>query len=245
MIPRRKPDARLSRDPRNADYPYRATGATRRKRLWGEGVCLDQWMLAGCVGFAWTGMLLTDPVPPTKQPTRRQGNRFARVVYNRALKVDSWPGEDKDEGTDTNAGAKVLRSLGLIEGYQWCETVDDITDALVTTGPVILSVPWYQGMNNANNGKVRVPTTADGKLTGYHCLLLTGYDPDRDGVESFRWRNSWGPHYGEGGSAWISGEDLRRLFYYKWPRFGEEAIGDACVAIGRKPATIPAKSRRR
>lgn len=234
-------DAKLSRDPRNADHPFRlATAAPRRRRLWREGVCLNQWGTGACVGFAWTGMLLAAPVPPRRQPTEQQGNRYARRVFNEALRVDSLPGEDKATGTDTAAGAKILQRRGLIEGYRWCATVDDIIDAVITQGPVVLTVPWYRSMNQAPNGQVVVRGARPQNIDFYHCLLVTGYDPSRNGVESLRWRNSWGQQYGSKGSAWISVADMHRLFDSGWPDHPEvPPLGEACVAIGRKPVTIP------
>lgn len=234
--PQRPLGARHSGDPRNADYPYRAVGVARRKRLWQEGVTLNQFDVGACVGFAWTADLLAEPVTPAKPVTARQGNRLGRWIYNRANAIDGIDGNV--DWTTVLAGAKVMQGLGLIESYRWATNVDDIIDALLTRGPVVTLTPWLSQMGNAPKGRVVVK----GRRMGVdHCVLLTGYDPDRDGHESLRWRNSWGSSYGDGGSAWIKVEDFRNLWTGPNPAL---PLGEACVPIGRNPAPTPRCRRR-
>jgi hypothetical protein len=153
---------------------------------------------------------------------------MALSVYRRAKRVDQWPGEAYS-GTSVLAGAKVMARDGLISSYRWCFGPDDLRDSVVAEGPVVLGVPWYEGMYSAPaDGLVSV----SGARVGGHCILLTGYDPalrvgDTE-VEGFRWRNSWGASYGDGGSAWISAAVLDALL---------ADGGEACVPIGRRPGT--------
>lgn len=224
-------------DPRSKEYGIREVirqGSTvPRPVMWEEGVVLDQGSEGACVGFAWTAELLTTPVRPETQPLVASANRQAVRYYKRAQKLDQWPGEDYS-GTSVLAGAKVIKEEGLIESYRWCFSVEEIRDAVINEGPVVLGIPWYESMyNTTRDGLV----TIAGPQVGGHAILITGYSPVKTigGVtlEVFRWRNSWGESYGVSGSGYITVKDLRRLM-------GEG--GEACVPMGRKQATFDGRA---
>lgn len=195
--------------------------------MWEEGTVLDQGSEGACVGFAWVADLLAEPVAPTEQPDEETGASFASKYYRQAQKIDQWPGEDY-EGTSVLAGAKVMQKEGFISGYSWCFSMEDIRDTILTTGPVVIGIPWLQGMyDTGEDGVVKV----HGNEVGGHALTITGYDPamEIDGVkqEVFRWRNSWGKDYGLDGSGYIRYNDLAALL---------KQTGEACVPLGR---TVP------
>jgi len=169
-----------------------------------------------CVGFGWVGEAIASPVRVRFPLVRAARGRswptdpqaLAPVVYQEAQRVDEWAGEAY-EGTSVLAGAKVMQGLGVLREYRWCFGVDDVALA-VQKGPVVLGIPWYEAMYEAPDGLV----TVGGQLVGGHCILVTGYDPvvpRLGGQPGFVWRNSWGAEYGNGGSAWISRDDLAGL----------------------------------
>lgn len=219
-------------DERSREYDVRSLlGAQEIKktaRFWEEGTVLDQGSEGACVGFGWMAEIIAAPVQPDEQPTEEIGNRLAQYYYKEAQKIDEWPGEDYD-GTSVLAGAKVMKQQGLIAEYRWCFSIEDIIDTVVAKGPVVIGIPWYSAMYQTNQaGLVNV----GGKKVGGHCLTITGYDPEkkfgRQTIEVFRWRNSWGQDYGDGGSGYIKVSDLRKLF---------EEGGEACVPVIRhKPS---------
>lgn len=225
----RKLDWKSRHDPQSKNYPIRTIfgpkGIVPVKTMWDEGIVLDQGSEGACVGFAWTGELLAQPAAPKEQPSFHYANNLAIAFYNDAKRVDQWPGENY-EGTSVLAGAKIMKERGLIGEYRWCFSINDVRDAVITEGPVVIGIPWYNGMYDTDqNGIVRI----SGDLVGGHAILLTGYDPamriGNSVDEYFRWRNSWGEDYGVDGSGWIRRKDLEKLLLQN---------GEACVPMQRQ-----------
>lgn len=218
-------DWRSRHDERSKNYSIRSLltdPVPPRTRMWREGTVLDQGSEGACVGFGWTGHMLTSPLG--RRPVQAQGNKFALDVYKEAQKVDYWPGEDY-EGTSVLAGAQTLQSKGLIESYRWAFGIEDVRDALLTTGPVVIGIPWFEGMYYTKPGGV---VEVSGDMVGGHCILLTGYYRGTR-IEgkiqpAFRWRNSWGLSYGLNGSAKIKWDDLAGLL---------EKDGEACIPMNK------------
>jgi hypothetical protein len=182
----------------------------RVRRLWRQGIVLNQGAEGACVGFGWTGTELNGPQYPV-QPPRAVATATALRRYNEAKTIDEWPGEAYS-GTSVLAGAKVMQTDGVISEYRWCFGIADVRRALLTHGPVVIGVPWYSEMYETRiDGTVKM----GGELVGGHCLFLNGYHPAKlvNGTprEMFRWRNSWGSSYGINGSAWIATDDLASL----------------------------------
>lgn len=225
-------------DPKSLDYPIRPCLMDRRTviedipKAWSLGAVLDQGYEGSCVGHGWTAELIASPKPdPYTGPG--PGHQYAVDLYRRAQQIDEWEGEDY-EGTSVLAGAKVVTERGLISEYRWCFSIEDVRDAVITSGPVVIGIPWYESMYETRpSGLVEV----DGDLVGGHCLLVYGYHPGmRISGEDwnaryrvFRWRNSWGPGYGKNGNGLIRYEDLRDLLA-DW--------GEAAVSVGRKTVRL-------
>ena len=225
----RKLDWRPFHDPRSRDYSIRSIINSKdvdvKSKVWEEGTVLDQGSEGACVGFAWMGELLAHPAAPKEQPSQKFANSLASSYYRRAQKIDQWPGENY-EGTSVLAGAKIMQEEGFIDSYRWCFNIKDVRDAILTTGPVVIGIPWKSGMYSTGpNGIVRV----EGNTVGGHALVVTGYHPalkiDGRTQPVFRWRNSWGSDYGVDGSGYIRYNDLEDLL---------KNSGEACVPLGRK-----------
>jgi len=225
----RRLDWASQHDPKSKKYSMRSLLKQKsieiKPVMWEEGIVLDQGSEGACVGFAWTGELLSEPEAPVEQPSFSYANDLARSFYKQAQTVDQWSGENY-EGTSVLAGAKTMKSLGFIGEYRWCFGLQDIRDALIAEGPVVIGIPWYEGMyETAQNGLVELK----GKPVGGHALLLTGYHPKKrfgkQSHEVFRWRNSWGSDYGINGSGWIKAKDLEKLL---------KENAEACVPMQRE-----------
>jgi hypothetical protein len=225
-------------DPESKKYAIRSTlrgrDIVKKKTIWQPGVVLDQGSEGACVGFAWTADLLAKPVPPKEQPPEHVGNSFAIGVYKEAQKIDEWPGESY-EGTSVLAGAKIIKGKGFIQEYRWCFGIDDVRDAVISEGPVVVGVPWYEGMyETLPGGLVRL----SGKKVGGHAITIIGYDPamriNGRTYEVFKWRNSWGSSYGVSGSGYIRYNDLAKLLAQQ---------GEACVPMGRKTPVFRERSK--
>jgi hypothetical protein len=190
---------------------------------------LDQGQEGACVGFAWVQEALTAPVKVVLSLVRallplglagKPGNYIAQWVYKQAQKIDEFPGEAYS-GTSVNAGAKIMRKLGLVKEWRWCFSVDEIVQALMR-GPVVLGIPWHEGMYEAPNGILSVT----GPKVGGHAIVARAYSqagnvfPDEAAIGLF---NSWG-NWGDKGCAWIRVSELKTLLADQ---------GEACVPITR------------
>lgn len=213
-------------DLRSLNFRVQAPPVYRpRSYTWRPGpLVLDQGQEGACVGFGWAHELAARPaiVPNVS-------NGYARSLYKAAQLIDEWPGEDYS-GTSVLAGAKTVRTVGLISEYRWCLTIDDLIVALGYFGPVVIGVDWYTGMFNTNAEGYVKPT---GYIEGGHCVILNGVsirrnsDPERsiDYMRSFvSGVNSWGTEWGSAGRFRIALIDLMKLF----------PGGDFCVPMGRK-----------
>lgn len=205
-------------DPRSLNYPIRGAVTTNPvNRTWRVPAPLDQGAEGACVGFGWTHELMTTPVVVPGLT-----NEYAAGVYHDARRLDEWPGEDYD-GTSVLAGAKVLAARGYLKEYRWAKGIADVELALGTTGPVVLGINWYSGMDTVRDGVVSV----SGHIRGGHCILARAYRktgfifPDEPAIGLL---NSWGNSWGVNGQAWIKASQLSRLL---------DEDGEACVPFRR------------
>lgn len=90
--------------------------------------------------------------------------------------------------------------------WQWCEFADLM--AVIAAGNVVCfgSYVFDSIFRVGADGKLP-PLLEDDKLAGGHCMTLTGYRTESDGVW-FHARNQWGS-YGDNGTLWIHEDYLR------------------------------------
>jgi len=216
-------------DERSRDFPIR--GAIRefalRDKMWRIGPILDQGREGACVGFGWTAEALSTPVAVkldrvVSYAVPVEGNEFARFLYHTAQTLDEWAGENY-EGTSVLAGAKAMQKVGLLKSYRWAFSIDDVIQAILGRGPVVLGIEWRSGMYEAPGGVL----TAQGQVVGGHCITAVGYktsSPLLDGDAGIVLQNSWGEDWGNKGTALIRVNELADLL---------SRNGEACVPYGR------------
>lgn len=202
-------------DPRSKNFPIRgaAKAVPVKSKAWKVPDPLDQGYEGACVGYGWTHEALSTPVPVDFKRVKGidipAPDTIAKRVYREAQVIDEWEGENY-EGTSVNAGAKVMRTIGVLKEWRWAFGIADVIHGVLTTGPVVLGIPWYEDMYEAPEGIVHV----GGELVGGHCILARAVAergrvfPDEEAVG---WLNSWGPTYGKNGLAWIRASDLSFL----------------------------------
>ncbi|MFO7563846.1 MAG: hypothetical protein R6X02_14465 [Enhygromyxa sp.] len=211
----RTSDARLSRvawyDEASRRYPVRELLDLDRpltSKTWRCALVLDQERQGACTGFAVTHALAAAPHP------RRAGldATFAReTIYWAAQKLDpfeggAYPGATRHTtGGSLLAAAKVLRARGLIREYRWAFDLDEVLYTISQLGPVVLGVPWYEGMSEPACCGMLHPT---GRRKGAHAVLARGVDLRRRTVLL---HNSWGRGWGRRGTALMHWEDLAGL----------------------------------
>lgn len=204
-------------DERSRDYPIKPLLAARRPKVdvtWKMPAMmpLDQGQEGACVGFGWSAELAIAPI------MYGVSDSFARKLYNSARAEDRAMGNRWDEGASVLAGAKACKRLGVINEYRWAFGVEQVLDALVQRGPVVLGVEWTEGMYDTDiSGLVDL----SGDVVGGHCITLFGYRKSFVGHECVTWINSWGAGYGIGGVGYLRVTDLEQLL-------GRD--GEACIA---------------
>lgn len=181
---------------------------------WQRGAQLDQGNTGTCVGHAWAHFIEDGPIthPGTIDP-------FA--IYDEATHVDEWQGNEGDRnfGTSVRAGAKALQARGLVPEYRWAFTLEDVVLALLDKGPVVVGTDWHRSMSRPGPDAFVYP---DGNVEGGHAYLLNGVSVS---ARKLRFKNSWGPSWGQNGHAWICFEDFEELLTVE---------GEACLAVEAK-----------
>lgn len=194
------PDERDKNFPMKGVLPNKAPSITY-KYWWANGWWGDQQRTPHCVAYSWIhwledgGVTQQSAPAPILDPTS---------LYNQCQRQDEWYGENYD-GTSVRAGAKVLQEKGFIKEYRWSTDIEEVVDALLTKGPVMLGVNWYFDMYFPDKkGKIKV----GGKIYGGHAVEANGVNTK---TKMIRIKNSWGQDWGRNGHAYISFDDLQRL----------------------------------
>lgn len=228
MSKTRRLDRIVSFDEKSRAYPVRLLPGLAAKQprsyTWRCDTWLDQGSDGACVGFAVSHELAARPSVVAVT------NKFAKEkVYWEAQKIDEWAGGAYPgavpfyEGTSVLAGVKVAHKLGAMDSYRWSFNMDDLLLGLSYAGPAVLGLNWYSGMFEPDD---RGFIHRTGQVEGGHAILAIGHSIKKQAV---RLHNSWGKSWGDGGRAWISYTDLRRLL---------AEAGEACFFVGRKKITV-------
>lgn len=227
---------RIPSPPSNsAAYPIRALvprGVDRREVHWqltGD-YPLNQGEEGACVGHGVAAELSALPIAiPT-------GQEFAFRLYELARAEDRKMGYNFPEGATVLGGLRAAKELGLIQGYRWAQSFEEIRDAVLSHGSVVMGTWWYTGMDSWDaHGLVQ----AVGHRRGGHAWTIVGYLPSHPiHGEVFEAINSWGPGWGKRGLFYITPDDLRRLF---------EDDGEAAIVTDTpqdpEPAPVPEPDR--
>ena len=234
-----------AKPPRNDPADYRAASLLPAAtdltyKMWDAPVVLDQGVYGTCVANAWTLLLLAAPLQHQErrllsydeQPRRNEGSSrywpagyredpvaaelYALRLYDRIHTTYEPPDPERDDGAQTEDGARVLRDRGLVSAWYRARTADEVVTAILTHGPVVFASPWYRSMDDparvTNDGPspyFRCPVLPSSGIRGYHAYLLDVADTVRGYVSI---HNSWGDGWGRGGRARITLEDLSVLF---------------------------------
>jgi len=115
-------------------------------------------------------------------------------------------------GTSLVCALKVLKDKGMINGYSWGFTLDDLILGVGYIGPAVIVVPWYESMYNTVGKSFEVKIA--GKQVGYHCIVVKAVEIQE---QFFVLLNSWGSSYGHNGLCRVSFANMLRLFsgYYQ------------------------------
>ncbi len=83
------------------------------------------------------------------------------------------------------------------------QTANQIKTTLSLNIPIIVGISIYESFNNNQNGHIEMPKHTE-KLLGGHCVLLVGYNENKEWI----FRNSWGSEWGDNGYGYLPYEYL-------------------------------------
>lgn len=212
-----------SPDSRDSKYKFglvipEAYPARIKRKQYTPGVVLNQGNTGTCVGQGWAGFLACTPLRTHSDPY---------YIYDKATRLDEWPGNEGNQqsGTSVRAGAKALVEMshlrsGVDAGYVWAQNSHDVANWILRRSPVVIGIPWYQGMFTLTPEGYIV---LSGQQIGGHCVLVYGCDLN---IRTLYIQNSWGASWGMGGRCKMTFDVLDNLL--------SNEGGECCAAVERK-----------
>lgn len=196
-------------DPKNLKIGFPLASAEKKERILRQykvGGIRDQGYTPQCVGYALWGLLKAEPISQEPYtPTE---------IYKAARKFSKTPASV--EGVKLNDAVDFLKDKDFVEQEYWTLSVDDVSNHLFTTSPVVLSIPWKEKMDTpASDGRVKL----GGAYVGHHAVMAYCFD----GLKKRIWMaNSWGKAWGKEGLFYMTITDLGKLM-------GDGGLGCAIV----------------
>lgn len=188
-----------------------------------------------CVGFASVdGMKEYQE----KSEWKKYKDLSVRYVYQNAKKIDELP--DDEDGTYIRCAMKILDDRGVCyegcwpyipnapgepcadadkqaeafkaDGYWRVDSIQAMKETLVANGPFVLGVLVFNGIFNAPGGVVPMPQSGEAYVGG-HAICVVGYD---DAKSWFKFKNSWGTGWGDGGYGYLSYDYVNTYILDAW-----------------------------
>lgn len=216
----------VNHDPRSRAFAFDTSGITVASVRHTRHIpVLDQGNLGSCTGNAGTGALGTEPFYQTLAAGTVLDESYAVSLYSDATKVDSVPGyyPPTDTGSDGLSVAKVLKSRGLVSGYQHTFTFDDALKALSVT-PLLFGTDWYNNFFEPDSSGI-ISIGKNDYVAGGHEVVLDEIDIERQLIGA---TNSWSTDWGVDGRFYIPFDLFKQLLAQQ---------GDIVVLV---PVTSPA-----
>jgi C1A family cysteine protease len=206
----------------------------------------DQGMLGSCVAFAVTAVKeFQEQTEHAKEVAEGKFDHRNKKYYDLSeswlywmcKEIDAWPGV---EGTSIRYAMKVLNRVGvpceyawpyddvvkgepkswahlvarwsIIDSYWRVTSLEELKDALVG-GPVAIGVGVYEEFFSAgDDGIVKDPANPQ-YCYGGHAIATVGYD---DAKQQVKFKNSWGPSWGDNGYGYFSYNYIRNYMWDSW-----------------------------
>ncbi|XP_044430913.1 ervatamin-B-like [Triticum aestivum] len=94
---------------------------------------------------------------------------------------------------------KTVAAATRILGF-WCiDSTEDALEEAVAKRPVVVRLQGTPDLFNYKGGIIECEALPAASATTWHAVLIVGYGTDPDGVKYWRFKNSWGKDWGEGG----------------------------------------------
>jgi hypothetical protein len=194
---------------------------TRGFIMYTIGPLLDQGQTYPCCGFANRALLSASP------------NRYNPFLPLTPLDISRWSQAVDGfplphNGTTMRAAAKVMQERGYWSNYLWARSAQDMRRFMLAgLGPVLVGTKWYSRMFEPVNGIAKPQGTDEGG----HAYFCFGYVRK---YRMFRFQNSWGKKWGQGGRFWMHEDDVDLLL-----ADGGEAVAPTEIPVAPLPLSLP------
>lgn len=116
-----------------------------------------------------------------------------------------------------------IRDLQILylakEGIDTAEKIRAIKKVLAEGYPVLISHTLYDSFHSGGEVWNTLPGEDEASDShGSHAMVIVGYDDEKYGG-AFRYLNSWGPEWGDGGFIWVPYETTGKLCYGAYQAF--------------------------
>lgn len=190
------------KDPRRIKLRHFLETPQRTRAFYKPCNPLDQYQTSSCVGHSGRHYQLSEPYPAPVQwgeydkVTTLEPSHWPSVEnYFGAQRDDPWPGGEypgaspRYEGSSLTGLAKYFQEIGVIDGaYGWAETPDEVTQTLLTIGPVMCASLWTRDMFYPDEqGYIH----ATGPEEGGHAYYIFGAEESKDWYCLQSW-GDWG-----------------------------------------------------
>lgn len=190
-------------------YPIRTlpeyrTTSTIYRYWWENGAWLDQGATGTCVGNAFAHRRADGPV-------RVSGidEAWAQELY-----VAASGDTTLQEGTSGILACRILQQRGIISGYHWVTSAQELRNTILTVGSVCVGTNWYSKMFYPVSQYSNAYLDVSGSLEGGHEYVINGINLNpASGPPFYRMKNSWNRTWAHGGTARIACEDLEDLVF--------------------------------
>ncbi|KAF7004685.1 hypothetical protein CFC21_019882 [Triticum aestivum] len=123
-------------------------------------------------------------------------NAFRYISKNGLSSESDYPymARRSKSGCKRNKTAAAIR----ISGFRFVNPTEDALEKAVAKRPVVVTLQFFDDLYEYKGGILDCKAV-NGKTDRLHPVLIVGYGTDSNGIKYWRFKNSWGPNWGEKG----------------------------------------------
>lgn len=203
------------------------------------GPVRDQGSVGSCVGFACSEVKTGDEFIDLGEKLQfsplfiywQRPNQGSGMYPRDAMKILTEKGcclegllpydANKKETGEVPANTFKEAENFKIQAYARISTIDELRQTIVEYGPTYMSIPIFTSFDQTgSDGIVADPDPTKESLRGGHGICICGYD---DVKKQFKFKNSWGPGWGQNGYGYLSYNFVEKFTWDIWQSVDAES----------------------